>query len=48
MLHPPSVDIKMLDDWKGVIDPKTRRTLQNRLNQRARSAYSPFKLNYQH
>ncbi|KAL4991854.1 hypothetical protein BDW68DRAFT_198108 [Aspergillus falconensis] len=25
----------MLDEWKGVIDPQKRRTLQNRLNQRA-------------
>ncbi|KAL4930441.1 DUF3425 domain-containing protein [Aspergillus undulatus] len=29
------MDVKMLDEWKGVTDPKARRTLQNRLNQRA-------------
>ncbi|RDW61150.1 bZIP transcription factor [Aspergillus mulundensis] len=28
-------EVEMLDNWKGVIDPQKRRTLQNRLNQRA-------------
>ncbi|KAL4994516.1 hypothetical protein BDV10DRAFT_188958 [Aspergillus recurvatus] len=32
---PTSYKVEMLDDWKGVIDPQKRRTLQNRLNQRA-------------
>ncbi|KAL4915027.1 hypothetical protein BDW62DRAFT_204005 [Aspergillus aurantiobrunneus] len=29
------MEVRLLDDWKGVVDPKQRRTLQNRLNQRA-------------
>ncbi|KAL4975989.1 hypothetical protein BDW66DRAFT_160081 [Aspergillus desertorum] len=30
-------EIEVLDDWNGVVDPQKRRTLQNRLNQRAHS-----------
>ncbi|KAL4866550.1 hypothetical protein BDV12DRAFT_172663 [Aspergillus spectabilis] len=36
MLRTPSIEVKLLDEWKGVLDPKERQTLQNRLNQRAR------------
>ncbi|KAK9384136.1 hypothetical protein V1515DRAFT_487942 [Lipomyces mesembrius] len=32
----PEIKVRLLDDWMGVSDPKKRRTLQNRLNQRAR------------
>ncbi|KAL2824273.1 hypothetical protein BDW59DRAFT_172999 [Aspergillus cavernicola] len=31
----PPIRVELLDEWKGILDPKTRRTLQNRLNQRA-------------
>ncbi|EED16578.1 conserved hypothetical protein [Talaromyces stipitatus ATCC 10500] len=31
----PDVPFKLLDSWIGVTDPKLRKTLQNRLNQRA-------------
>ncbi|KAL4899006.1 hypothetical protein BDW74DRAFT_171841 [Aspergillus multicolor] len=39
----PRYEVELLDDWKGVIDPQKRRTLQNRLNQRAHT--SPLRLN---
>ncbi|KAJ0416977.1 hypothetical protein BJY00DRAFT_303787 [Aspergillus carlsbadensis] len=29
------IPIELEDEWKGVVDPRRRRTLQNRLNQRA-------------
>ncbi|KAL4811994.1 hypothetical protein BDW67DRAFT_179138 [Aspergillus spinulosporus] len=35
---PTLYEVEILDEWKGVIDPKKRRTLQNRLNQRAHKA----------
>ncbi|KAL2844346.1 hypothetical protein BJY01DRAFT_248175 [Aspergillus pseudoustus] len=31
-----NIPVEFNDDWKGVLDPLQRRTLQNRLNQRAR------------
>ncbi|KIA75817.1 hypothetical protein HK57_00431 [Aspergillus ustus] len=31
-----SIPVEFEDNWKGVLDPQRRRTLQNRLNQRAR------------
>ncbi|KAL5337470.1 hypothetical protein BJX70DRAFT_409177 [Aspergillus crustosus] len=34
--NPAAIEVRLIDEWKGVIDPKQRRTLQNRLNQRAR------------
>ncbi|KAL4734674.1 hypothetical protein BDV11DRAFT_197769 [Aspergillus similis] len=33
--EPTRYEVKFLDEWKGVVDPQKRRTLQNRLNQRA-------------
>ncbi|KAL3462102.1 hypothetical protein BJX64DRAFT_259626 [Aspergillus heterothallicus] len=33
---PAQIPVQMDDDWKGVLDAQRRRTLQNRLNQRAR------------
>ncbi|KAL4771052.1 hypothetical protein BDW60DRAFT_208595 [Aspergillus nidulans var. acristatus] len=32
---PARYEVEVLDEWKGVVDPRKRRTLQNRLNQRA-------------
>ncbi|OKL57273.1 hypothetical protein UA08_07581 [Talaromyces atroroseus] len=31
----PVIPVRLLESWKGITDPKTRKTLQNRLNQRA-------------
>ncbi|KAL2793493.1 hypothetical protein BJX66DRAFT_306012 [Aspergillus keveii] len=32
---PTPIPVELEDEWKGVLDPQRRRTLQNRLNQRA-------------
>ena len=34
---PQQIELRLEDVWIGVTDPKERRMLQNRLNQRARS-----------
>jgi hypothetical protein len=35
-----SVEVRLLDDWKGVTDPDKRRTIQNRLSKRAHREYT--------